>query len=48
MIRYEAFINNVLIRAINVPFYIFSFLRNLVVITAVIRTPPIQRLSNIK
>ena len=42
-----SYINDVFISAVNVPFGIFAFLANLSIITAVIKTPSLQRPSNI-
>ena len=41
-----AFINDVVLAAVNVPFCVFAFLSNLVAIVAVVRTPALHKPSN--
>ena len=41
-----AFINDVVLAAVNVPFCVFAFLSNLVAIVAVVRTPVLHKPSN--
>ena len=43
----SSFITNVVLGAINVPFCVFAFLGNLIVVIAVIKTPSLRRPSNI-
>ena len=42
-----SFMNDVVLFAVNVPFCVFAFLGNLAVIVAVVKTPSLQRPSNI-
>ena len=43
----SSFVNDVFLCAVNVPFCIFTFLGNLAVVIAVIKTPSLQRPCNI-